>query len=101
MMRFRLHPEADAEAIAAADYIKADDAYQGALFKQALEDAILWARNEPLIYHCFDGEARRVKLGKFRYALVFRVRGDEIQVLAVMHMSRKPGFWRNRLQNWE
>ncbi len=51
MMRFRLHPEADAEAIAAADYIKSDDAYHGALFKQALEDAIIWARNEPLIYY--------------------------------------------------
>ncbi len=49
----------------------------------------------------FDGEARKVELGKFRYSLVFRVRGDEIQALAVIHISRKPGYWKNRLQNWE
>ncbi|GAA5122675.1 hypothetical protein GCM10023212_19760 [Luteolibacter yonseiensis] len=101
MLGFRIHPEADAEAIAAANHIKSDDSYQGELFKFALEEAIQWARDEPLIYRRFHGEARRVFLGRFRYALVFRIEGDEIQILAVMHTSRKPGYWRNRLRNQE
>ncbi|MDB6076792.1 MAG: Plasmid stabilization system protein [Akkermansiaceae bacterium] len=59
-----------------------------------------WARSEPLLCRCFDGEFRKVKLGKFRYALVFRIRDDEIQVLAVMHQSRKPGYWKERQKAW-
>ena len=35
MLPLRLHPEADAEAIEAATYIKADDPVQGALFVEA------------------------------------------------------------------
>lgn len=100
MLRFRIHPEADAEGLAAANHIKADDFYQGGLFAQALEEAIIWARNEPLIYRCFEGEFRKVRVGKFRYSLVFRICGDEIQVIAVMHMSRKPGYWKERQENW-
>jgi hypothetical protein len=26
--------------------------------------------------------------------LVFRIREDELQVIAVMHMSRHPGYWK-------
>jgi len=36
MKNFRLHPAADAEAIAEASYIKSDDAVQGELFVAAL-----------------------------------------------------------------
>ena len=99
MMRYRFHPAADSEAIEAATYIKDDDSYQGGLFVQALEDALTWARTQPLIFRCFDGEFRKVRLGKFRYALVFRLKDEEIQVLAVMHMCRKPGYWKDRVQN--
>lgn len=40
MLPFRLHPDAEAEALEAAAYIKADDVIQGDLFIKALEDAI-------------------------------------------------------------
>jgi hypothetical protein len=68
MLAFRLHPEADAEGIEAAKYIKDD--------------------------------FRKVKVGKFRYSLVFRIRGDEVQILAMAHMSRKPGYWKDRAKDW-
>lgn len=100
MLPFRLHPEADAEALEAAAYIKADDVIQGDLFIKALENAIAWARRQPLIFRRFDGEFRRVRVGKFRYSLVFRIANEEIQVLAVMHLSRKPGYWKERRESW-
>lgn len=67
MRPFRLHPEAEAEALDAAAFIKADDASQSSLFIQALEDALIWARTYPLIFRRFNGDYRKVKLGKFRY----------------------------------
>ncbi len=50
MLPFRLHPEADFEAIEAVEYIKGDDPYQAELFKEALKGAIMKARKFPLNY---------------------------------------------------
>jgi toxin ParE1/3/4 len=37
---------------------------------------------------------RRLTLRRFPYAFVYRVRGDEIEVVAFAHHARKPGYWR-------
>jgi hypothetical protein len=33
----------------------------------------------------------------FPYDVVYQVEQDELQVLAVAHQHRKPGYWRERL----
>ena len=83
---------AEEELLEAGRYIKADDVGQGKRFEKAFEEALEWARSEPLIFRCFENDFRKLKVGKFRYLLIFPVRGDEVQVLAVAHTSRKPGF---------
>jgi plasmid stabilization system protein ParE len=46
-----------------------------------------------------EGEdLRKVFLDRFPFTLVYRVRGDEIEVLAVMHQRRRPGYWRTRVR---
>lgn len=100
MLPFRIHPEADTEGVEAAAYIKDDSIDEADQFKKAVRFAIDWACSQPLIFRCFEGDFRKVKVGKFRYSLVFRIRGDEIQILAIAHMSRKPGYWKDRVKNW-
>ena len=100
MLPFKLHPEASAEGIDAAAYLKEKDASEAVIFKEALRQALDWACRQPLIFRCFDGDFRKVKVGKFRYSLVFRIRGDEVQVLAIAHMSRRPGYWKERTTGW-
>lgn len=39
---------------------------------------------------------RRVPLRRFPYFVVYRERSDDVQVIAVAHASRKPGYWRHR-----
>ena len=97
MLPFRLHPAADREAIEATRWIKADDSYQAALFVEGLAEAILRVRRQPELYRCFDGEFRKVQVGKFSYAVVFRIKAGEIQILAVMHLHREPGYWKERI----
>jgi plasmid stabilization system protein ParE len=41
-------------------------------------------------------EIRRVRLRRFPYAIYFRVSGDEVVVLAVMHGRRHPRRWSSR-----
>lgn len=96
MFDFRFHPEAREELFEAGRYLKSDDPEQGELFKLAFGLSLDWVRSQPLIFRCFDEDFRKVKVGKFRYSLIFRIRGDEIQILAIAHMSRKPGYWKDR-----
>jgi toxin ParE1/3/4 len=40
---------------------------------------------------------RRFLLGRFPYAIVYRVLEDgSVRVLAVMHLRRRPGYWQRR-----
>lgn len=100
MLDFRFHPEARQELLEAAQYIANDDPRESELFNQAFEQSLDWARSQPLIFRCFESDFRKIKVGKFVYSLVFRVSGDEIQILAIAHMSRKPGYWKDRVKNW-
>ena len=45
-----------------------------------------------------DLEIRRALLPRFPYALVFTPTGVEIQVIAVAHLKRRPGYWLNRVR---
>jgi toxin ParE1/3/4 len=37
-----------------------------------------------------------VVLNRFPFALIYRIERDEVQILAVAHHSRRPGYWRER-----
>jgi hypothetical protein len=34
---------------------------------------------------------------RFPYAIFFEPRSDEIVIVAIMHTSRSPGYWRSRV----
>ena len=41
---------------------------------------------------------KRLPIKKFPYILVFRIRGGSTDIVAFAHTSRRPGYWRYRLQ---
>ncbi len=52
---------------------------------------------DPEINRPFEGNLRKCRFDVFPYALVYRIEdADNLQVIAVMHLSREPGYWRNR-----
>jgi plasmid stabilization system protein ParE len=40
---------------------------------------------------------RRCRTNRFPYGLVYFVEENEIFIVAVMHLHRRPGYWRDRL----
>jgi toxin ParE1/3/4 len=40
---------------------------------------------------------RRFVLQRFPFAIVYRERETDIQVLAIAHGHRRPGYWKDRL----
>ena len=85
---------------------------------QEAEDAYRWYRQRsPATAHAFLTElervlnviaegperpalylqgTRRVLFRRFPFAVVYRLAGDAVQVIAVAHGRRRPGYWRER-----
>lgn len=91
------HDAAIEEAIEAADWYERQQSGLGIRFLSQWRIAEARMAASPEIHRCFEGELRKCRFEVFPYALVFRIRGGQIQIIAVMHMSRRPGYWRGRL----
>ena len=42
------------------------------------------------------GENRKLNFNRFPYAIVYRVRADALYIKAVMHLHRRPFYWKGR-----
>lgn len=52
----------------------------------------------PELYRVFADGLRRCRFEIFPHALIYRIRNtDFIEVVAVMHPARKPGYWTARI----
>ena len=43
-----------------------------------------------------DRQTRRVLVQRFPYQVVYRLSADEIVIVAIAHLKRRPGYWRKR-----
>ena len=92
------HPEADAEYAAAAEYYAHCSAELGGRFYDEIERVISQIKAAPQRFRQYDPPARRNLARAFPYAVVYLDEPDRIWIVAVMHLHREPGYWRERLQ---
>jgi plasmid stabilization system protein ParE len=52
----------------------------------------------PDAWHLLEQGLRRCRLARFPYGLIYAVDNDDIIVLAVAHLHRKPDYWRDRVR---
>ena len=63
---------------------------------QEIDAAVSWVATAPMRYPVAEHKTRRVVLRRFPYNILYRVRPEEIIVVAVAHQKRRPGYWRGR-----
>jgi len=96
-VRLAFHPAAAEEFGAAAEYYDAAAPGLGSRFALAVRRA-----TDLALAHPSGGAergvagARRLVVHGFPYEVVYRVRGEVLEVLAVAHLRRRPGYWRDR-----
>lgn len=100
-MRVRLHPEATAELIEAGDWYDAQLSGLGLDLAEEVGRALEAVSERPLAWPFWPGidhaaGVRRFLLPKFPFALAYVLDGDDILILAVAHVRRRPGYWRDR-----
>ena len=91
-----IHPEAIAEARAARQWyqMRSDDAAKAFLAELDIGIESIWTA--PELYPPYLHGTRCYLLRRFPYLIVYRAASTTIQVFAVAHSRRRPGYWKAR-----
>jgi plasmid stabilization system protein ParE len=96
-MRYEFHPDALAEYEAAALYYAERDPEVAQRFVAAVEDAIDRILDSPTRWRVLDEDVRRCLTRVFPYGVLYTIEPEFVLIVAVMHCSREPGYWKRRV----
>ena len=94
-----LHPEAILESRAARQWYEDRSPDAGAAFTSELDTAIDRISDDPDRHAAYLHGTRCYLFKRFPYLVVYRVTTERIQVLAIAHGRRRPGYWHRRLKS--
>lgn len=96
MRRVDLHPEAYTELSQAMSWYENQAKGLGDSFLDEVEGAISAIKETPEQWPIYGEGVRSFLVHRFPFAIVYRHDDTKIQVLAVAHLRRKPGYWKGR-----
>ncbi len=97
-MRFLWNDEALTEYGDAAEYYGQKEAGLDESFVECIESAIKGVCSAPKMWPVVEDDVRRRVTHTFPYSIIYLELEQFIVILAVMHDSREPGYWRKRLE---
>lgn len=97
-MRVVLHPAADAELAEAVAYYAAISPVLGQRFYLEMKRLIQEVSAHPRMFRQLDPPVRRHFSLSFPYGVIYLELTDHLWIVAVVHLKRKPGYWKARLE---
>lgn len=97
MKPIRVYPEAQLEAEAAVEWYGQRSSHAAGRFAVELRSMLERIQQGPRQFPMLAFNTRSVVLSRFPYLVVFRETKSEIEVIAVAHGRRRPGYWRERV----
>jgi plasmid stabilization system protein ParE len=94
----RIHPAALEEAAAATEWYRRRSLWAAEMFLDELDRAIQRIGDYPGQFPEYAFGTRRMALQRFPYLVVFREAAAGVEVIAVAHGRRRPGYWRERVE---
>jgi plasmid stabilization system protein ParE len=94
----RIHPAALEEAEAATEWYRRRSMRAAEMFLDELDRAIARIGDHPGQFPEYAFGTRRMVLQQFPYAVVFREAAAGVEILALAHGRRRPGYWRERVE---
>ncbi|MCG6937312.1 MAG: type II toxin-antitoxin system RelE/ParE family toxin [Gammaproteobacteria bacterium] len=95
-MNFSFHPEAENEFNKAIDYYEEMELGLGYDFAQEVYSTIIRSVKLPKAWTVLDGDIRRSLVRRFPYGVLYSEEQEGIFIIAVMHLHRNPGYWKQR-----
>ena len=98
-MPYEFHPDAQAEVEGTGEWYAVRDLSVADRFYDELREAIRLICELPETWPGYLHSTRRYLLDDFPFSLIYREQNDAIQIIALAHHRRKPGYWSKRLDN--
>ncbi len=90
------HPEASQEYLATYLWYYEKGIHLAESFEREVDRSIRLIVESPKRWPIYLKKIRRVLVRRFPYLLMYSVQGQTINIIAVAHAHRKPGYWRKR-----
>jgi len=91
-----LHTEAEEEIFQALAWYAERSAVAARAFVQELSSMVRLAVQSPESWPRGYGKTRHIVFPRFPFDLVFRMKGETIEIVAVAHQRRRPSYWKDR-----
>ena len=90
------HPAAMEESEAAREWYAERSLIAAKAFVSELNHAVDRITETPERWPYYLGDTRRYIFPRFPFSLIYRIIDDKIQIIAIAHGKRKPGYWEDR-----
>ena len=100
-MKYKLSPWAADEVDKAAAYYDGQRQGLGDDFLSEYAKTVKRIVDSPDACAFISKPARLCAFERFKYGIVYFVRDDLIHIVAVMHLHRRPGYWKSRLKKMD
>jgi plasmid stabilization system protein ParE len=95
-MRYLFHPLAVAELNDAIDYYEELQSGLGFEFAKEIFSSIQRIIEFPTAWSSLSHNTRRCLVNRFPYGIIYQVLNNEVLIVAVMQLNRKPSYWEDR-----
>lgn len=96
-MTFTFHPDAEAELDQAVAYYEAKQIGLGLTLADEVYVTIARICDYPNSGAPFSKNTRRCLTKRFPYRIIYQIQADTVRIIAVAHLSRRPGYWESRI----
>ncbi len=100
-MNHKYHEDAERELNEAAEWYEHQQDGLAAEFVIEIDHAVGRILGGPETFSFYEGEIRCCPVRRFPYVVLYRPRLMTVEIIAIMHHSRRPGYWRRRLREPE
>jgi plasmid stabilization system protein ParE len=96
-MNYKFHPKAEPELNDSIDYYEEYKINLGLEFANEVYRTIQRILDFPNAWQIFYNNIRRCLTNRFPFGIIYYKKENEIIILAVMQLNRKPNYWTNRI----
>jgi hypothetical protein len=90
-------PEAEQEMLEAAHYYESQSPGLGTEFLSEVDRAVHSIITSPHTWPILEGALRRRLIRRFPCGILYRIEPEEILIIAVAHLRKRPGYWKERI----
>ncbi len=95
-LKYSFHPSAEKELNDAVDFYNAVQKGLGLEFAKEIHHTIQNILSFPNSWMPLSAHTRRCLANRFPYGVIYQATSEEIYIIAVMQLSREPGYWKER-----